>query len=348
MRDAVAVGYGGEASGGWRARNPEMEGGEVVKKLFSLFPKKSIARALDVCYYMTNGDGQPRDEPMRGAGRGRMKRKEVDIMKTEKYNDTKKITSRRKAKFMTDCMSAKSKLEVLKLAKELAEETAKRVTLEGTVQDLTLAMYACGIARRAMAEAETNEEYMKRYISWKLTTFTKLNDTGAIGDAIETAIHLIAMRQTWRTQRKNLHVSDIGKTDVKINAIRFEVGHNAKLWNDSTIDDAMSGPFDGVIYGMIEYDEMVAIAKLMRTDFVRGLTEMANMMYVFEDKNEYLEVMQNDLGRSETLKYREDLDKIVTVYNGSKQKAWINRMEGAEFPTLTEYMKALGKNDYLK
>lgn len=269
-------------------------------------------------------------------------------MKTAKYNDTKKITARRKAKFVRDCKDAKGKLDLLELAKELAKETDAKAKLEGTVKDLTLAMYACGLAVWNMERAQTIEEYMIGYMRWKLTTFDKLNDTGAIGDAIETAIHLIAMRRTWRTQKKNLHVSVIGATDVQINGIRFEAGHNAKLWNDSTMDDAMSGPFDGVIYGMIDPDDLRGIAKLMRTDFVRGMTELANMMYVFEDKNEYLEVMQNDLGRSETLKYREDLDKIVTVYNGSKQKAWTERMEGAEFPTLTEYMKALGQNDYLK
>jgi hypothetical protein len=114
------------------------------------------------------------------------------------------------------------------------------------------------------------------------------------------------------------------------------------------MDDAMAGPFDGVIYGMIDNDEVKQIAKLMRTDLPKGLTELANLMYVFADKNEFLEVMQNDLGRSETIKYREDLNQMVTIYNPSKQKAWIDRMEGGEFPTLTEYMKALGDNDWLK
>lgn len=269
-------------------------------------------------------------------------------MKTAKYNDTKKITARRKAKFVRDCKEAGSKMEVLELAKDLAKETAKKTTLEGTVKDLAITMYACGVAVWKLEQTETIEEWMIGYILWKLTIADKLNDTGAIGDAIETAIHLLAMRRTWRTQKKNLHVSVIGATDVRINGIRFEAGHNAKLWNDSTLEDAMAGPFEGVIYGMIDNDEIVSIVKLMRIDFVKGMTELANMMYVFTDKNEFFEVMQNDLGRSETLKYREDLDKIVTVYNGSKQNAWNRRMEGAEFPTLTEYMKALGQNDYLK
>jgi len=269
-------------------------------------------------------------------------------MKTAKYNDTKKITARRKAKFVRDCKSAVNKMEVLELAKELAKETASKTKLEGTVKDLALAMYACGVCVWKLEQTETIEEWMIGYIVWKLTIADKLNDTGAIGDAIETAIHLLAMRRMWRTQKRNLHVSAIGATDVRINGIRFEAGHNAKLWNDSTLEDAMAGPFEGVIYGMIDNDEITDIAKLMRIDFVKGMTELANMMYVFTDKNEFFEVMQNDLGRSETLKYRKDLDKIVTVYNGSKQNAWNRRMEGGEFPTLTEYMKALGENDYLK
>ena len=269
-------------------------------------------------------------------------------MKTAKYNDTKKITARRKAKFLRDCKDAKGKMDLLELAKELAKETASKSKLEGTTKDLMLAMYACGLAVWNMEQAQTVEEYMIGYMKWKFTIYQKLNDTGAIGDAIETAGHLIAMRKRWRTQMKNLHVTRIRDTDIRLGGVKFEMGHNAKLWADSNMDDAMAGPFDGVIYGMIDNDEMLEIAKLMRTDFVRGLTELANMMYVFTDKNEFLEVMQNDLGRSETIKYREDLNQMVTVYNPSKQKAWIDRMEGGEFPTLTEYMKALGDNDWLK
>lgn len=269
-------------------------------------------------------------------------------MKTAKYNDTKKITARRKARFVRDCKNATNKLEVYELAKELAKETASKTKLEGTAKDLMLAMYACGLAVWNMEQTQTVEEYMIGYIKWKFATFDKLNDTGAIGDAIETAGHLIAMRKRWRTQIRNLHVALIGNTDIQLGGVKFEMGHNAKLWADSNMDDAMAGPFDGVIYGMIDNDEIAEIAKLMRTDFVRGLTELADMLYVFTDKNEFLEVMQNDLGRSETIKYREDLDQMITVYNPSKQKAWIDRMEGGEFPTLTEYMKGLGDNDWLK
>lgn len=270
-------------------------------------------------------------------------------MKTGKYNDTRKVTARRKAKFVRDCKDAKDKAEVLELAKEVVRDViANGTKLESTPKDLTMAMFACGRAVWEMENAQTIEEYVIRYIQHKFTIFDKLNDTGAIGDAIEMVIHLLAMRRTWRTQKKNLHVALIGNTDVKLGGERFEVGHNAKLWADSTMDDAMAGPFEGVIYGMIDNDEMMAIAELMEEDFVRGITELANLMYVFTDKNQYLEVMQNDLGRSETIKYREDLNQMVTVYNPSKQKAWIDRMEGGEFPTLTEYMKTLGENDYLK
>ena len=270
-------------------------------------------------------------------------------MKTAKYTDTKKVTARRKAKFIRDAKASANKAEVLELAKEVVREVIENGTkLDSNPKDLTMAMFACGRSVWEMEQAQTTEEYVIRYIRHKFVIFDKLNDTGAIGDAIEMVIHLLAMRRTWRTQRKNLHVSVIGNTDVKLGGERFEVGHNAKLWADSTMDDAMAGPFEGVIYGMIDNEEMMAIAELMEEDFSKGVTELANQLYVFTDKNQYLEVMQNDLGRSETIKYREDLNQMITVYNGSKQNAWIKRMEGAEFPTLTEYMKALGENDYLK
>lgn len=276
------------------------------------------------------------------------KLRKEQTMNSKKYNDTKKVTPRQKAKFIRDAKAAANKLEVFELAKELAKETAKKAKLESSVKDLALALYACGLCVWNMERTQTAEEYVRRYFKWKSTVYTKLNDTGALGDATETGVHLIAMRKRWRTQIRNLHVAAIGTTDVQINGILFEVGHNAKLWNDSTVEDAMAGPFEGVIYGMIDNNEMTMIMELMKTDVVMALTELASLLYVFKDKNEFLEVMQNDLGRSETLKYRDDLDKIVTVYNPSKQKAWIDRMEGAEFPTLLEYMKALGDNDWLK
>lgn len=270
-------------------------------------------------------------------------------MNTLKYMDTKKITARRKARFFRDCQKAETKDEVLELAKELVREVVANGTkLDSSKKDLTWAMFACGRSAWEMERTETIEEFVIKYIIHKFTIFDKLNDTGAIGDAIEMLIHLLAMRRTWRTQKRNLHVALIGDTDVRLGGVRFEVGHNAKLWADSTIDDAMAGPFEGVIYGMIDNDEVEAIAELMEKDFVRGITELANQLYVFTDKNEYLEVMQNDLGRSATIKYREDLNQMITVYNPSKRNAWVKRMEGAEFPTLTEYMKSLGQNDYLK
>ena len=269
-------------------------------------------------------------------------------MNTKKYSDTKKVSARKKAQFMRDCQAATNKNEIWELAKKLARETATKTPLEGTIKDLALALYACGVCVWNMEQTETVEEYLIAYVIWKITVYEKLNDTGAMGDAIETMVHLLAMRREWRTQKKNLHVSAIGKTDVKINGVDYEVGHNSKLWNDSTLEDAMAGPFEGVIYGMINSDEMYSIIELFKKDFKRGITEIANLLYVFSDKREFFDIMQNDLGRSATLKYRKDLNKIVTVYNGSKEKAWINRMEGAEHPTLTEYMKSLGKNDYLK
>lgn len=269
-------------------------------------------------------------------------------MNTKKYRDTQKISARQKARFMQDAKAASSKQEVYKLAVELAKATASKVTLESSVKELALALYACGLAVWNMEQAQTVGEYMTSYLRWKLTVYEKLDDKGALGDVSETVVHLLAMREVWRTQLKNLHVSAIGKTDVRINGHRFEVGHNAKTWADSSVEDAMAGPFEGVIYGMFDAEDIAEVAKRMQYDLAKAVTDLADLMYVFTDKADFLQVMQNDLGRSETLKYREDLGVVITVYNPSKQKAWINRMEGAEFPTLTEYMKSLGKNDYLK
>ena len=269
-------------------------------------------------------------------------------MNTNKYNDTKKVTARQKARFMQDAKKATTKREVYDLAVELAKAVARKTALESTVKDLALALYACGLAVWNMEQAQTVGEYMTSYLRWKLTVYEKLDDKGALGDVGETIVHLLAMRKQWRTKVKNLHVSAIGKTDVVINGVRYEVGHNAKTWADSSVEDAMNGPFDGVIYGMFDVADITEIGHRMRVDLAKGVTELANLLYVFTDKADFLQVMQNDLGRSETLKYREDLGVVITVHNPSKQKAWENRMYKSEFPTLTEYMKSLGENDYLK
>lgn len=46
MRDAVVKGYGGEASGGGRARDPEMGGGGGQKNFFQIFRKKVLQDPL--------------------------------------------------------------------------------------------------------------------------------------------------------------------------------------------------------------------------------------------------------------------------------------------------------------
>lgn len=265
-----------------------------------------------------------------------------------KYELAKQITARRKAQFVRECKAAEGTKQVAELAKALAIETAKKQHWDvKTAQDLRDNLYAVGEAVWHMDKAETVQEYLVSYMNWKFKTYSKLNDTGAIGDAIETAVHLLACREIWRTKIQNLHVSVIGRTDVKIGGRRFEVGHNAKVWADSTEDEIMAGPFDGVIYGMIDNETVEQIAEIMEKDLAKGVTELANMLYVFTDKYEFLRFMQEDLGRSATIKYRKDLDCMITVYNGSKQNAFNKGVEEKRFPNLTEYMKALGKNDYL-
>lgn len=273
-------------------------------------------------------------------------------MNRGKYFDTRRVTARRKAKFIRDCKAAADMPELETLANDLAAEIAKAAKdrderLASSEAEVAKAFLACGLCVFEMEKAETVADYFKGYIAWKFNSYYELNDTGAIGDAIETTVHLLAMRRFWRTNKKNLHVAAIGNTDVKINGVRFEVGHNAKLWNDATIEDAMAGPFDGVIYGMIDPDELDYIAEIMKDDFIKGISELASMLYVFEDKSDYFDFMQNKLGRSATIKYRASIDAIITVYNDSKHKAWIEAIENSDFPTLKEYMLNLSDNDYL-
>lgn len=210
-------------------------------------------------------------------------------------------------------------------------------------QDTAKALYALGLAAHKLAQAETAEQAILAYAAWKARTYKVLNDKGAFGDAIETVVHLIAARKRWRTKIDQLHVTPIGKTDVRIAGHRFEVGHNAKLWADATEDDLMHGPFEGVIYGMIENSELMELMELMETEPRKALSQLADMLYVFEDKDEFLDYMNG--GRSNTIKWRADVFGAITVYNGSKAN-WFSKTVQA--PTLREYMLAIGDNDYLE
>lgn len=264
------------------------------------------------------------------------------------YNVMQRIPGRKKMEFMRKAEQMEGKQDIFELAKKTALFYGKKEgwNLEQT-KTACLSLYACGLCVWRMNRAETIYDYIIGYINWKQRIFQKMNDLGAFGDSIETIVHLVACRKIWRTSRKNLHVSEISKTDVRINGIRYEVGHNGKTWNDSIPDDAMHGPFDGVIYGVFDAEETEIIINFFRAGkTLKGIKAVCDLLYVFPDKYAH-QAFMDSLGRSATIQYKGHLDKYQTIYNDSKRNAFIKAVENSGYLTLTKYMQALGNNEYL-
>lgn len=270
-------------------------------------------------------------------------------METRKdYHIMKAIPARKKMEFMRKAENMESKKEIFDFAKKTALFYAEK---EGWTTEekktACLSLYACGLCVWNMNKAETVFDYIVRYIIWKQRIFEKLNDLGAFGDSIETIVHLVACRKIWRTSKKNLHVSEIGKTDVRINGIRFEVGHNGKTWAESMEGEPMHGPFDGVIYGVFDTEETENIINLFRMGKIKeGIKAVCDMLYVFPDKMEHLNFMDSISTRSATIQYKDHLGRYMTIYNSSKHTAFINAIENSKYETLADYMNDLGDNDY--
>jgi len=268
-------------------------------------------------------------------------------MENKFENITKAIPARKKMEFMRNCRTMESKKAVFDLAKETAEQYQQKNnwTKEQT-KKVALNLYACGFCVWQMEHAENVFDFMCSYIAWKQRTFEKLNDLGAFGDSIETIVHLVACRKIWRTSKNVLHVSAIGKTDVKINGIRFEVGHNGKTWADSELDEPMKGNFDGVIYGVFDEETTEKIISLFRCgQYMKAIKAVCSRLYVFPDKNDHLDFMQN-ISRSESIQYKKHLARYMTIYNPSKHYAFLRSIEKSGFPSLLDYMNNLGENDY--
>lgn len=266
------------------------------------------------------------------------------------YEIMKDIPARKKAEFMREARNMETKKAIFDFAKKTAIFYGEKNNWNNDeLKTACLALYACGLCIFNMEHAETVFDYLVAYVSWKHRTFIKLNDYGAFGDSLETIVHLLACRKIWRTKIKNLHVTELGKTDVQINRIPFEVGHNGKTWADSTLDNPMNGPFDGVIYGVIDDTERQYIIDLFTQGKVlEGIIQASNMLYVFPDKMDYLSFMDSISKRSATIQYKKSLGRYQTIYNASKHSAFITAIESSEYMTLAEYMKTLGENDYLQ
>lgn len=253
------------------------------------------------------------------------------------------LNSIEKRRFICDAGKADSVADVLKLARTLVIEKAKKAGV--SVDDANQYLKQLTAMGKCIFYAEKARDpiaFIQHYILFKYQRFL-MGDTGAMGDAVENVCHLVAFREMWRTNKIHLHVSAIDKLDITINGIPFEVGHNAKTWN-CIKTEVEHQKHKGVIYGVFDADTMFQIVELTKVNPKKAITAFCNRLFVFENKADYFDFM----GKAINQRILPD-GRIVSVtqYNKYRHNIFMREVKAREIPTLTQYMKALGKNDYL-
>lgn len=265
---------------------------------------------------------------------------------------TKNVKARQKAAFFEECKKAESKNDIFEIAKNLVlsakipamvewKDNFYPVTNEIKKQAI-YNFFACGECAWKMSKAKTWEEYVIGYAVFKASTYVNLNDLGAYADTVETICHLLVCREKWRVNLNNLHVSAVGKIDLRFNGKKIEVGTNGKSWLESTADNAMNGKFDSVLYGVFTEEEKETICGYFEEGKAKkAIAEIAKMLYYFEKKEDFEEFI-NNISRSPSLVWKK-AGYYQTVYNPSKHHAFIEKIETSNFPT---FLQIIGDNDF--
>ena len=268
------------------------------------------------------------------------------------YHITSEIKPRAKSAFMEQCREATSEKDIFPLVKsfirkvvpDLSTDARKALKRGDMLHKVALALYSVGLGCYHAAHADNFMNFLSNYSAFKAEMFIKLRDLGAPADMIETAVHCIASRQWWRVKIKNLHVSAIGKIDVKIGGKCWEIGTNGKTFAESTENDYMCGKYTGVIYGVFSDEEYTEICDLFISGkTLEALTYIAQRLYVWEDKYEFKQFMQN-IGRNGYFVWKKSIKAAQVVYNGSMYNIF---KKNVNMPTLYQHMKGLSDNELL-
>lgn len=265
------------------------------------------------------------------------------------YEITKKIPARKKQEVFTLARKTLDKQECFLFIKSIVQFYGEKESwTSDEKKECALSLYACALAAIAMEKADDVFTYLAAYVNWKTMIFTHLNDYGAIGDAIETCIHLIACRQYWRAKKSVLHVSPVGKHDIVIDGTKYEIAHNGKSWMESTPDNCMSGTFNGVIYGMFSHEDIQTFCDLFHNKQVlEGLQFVSDNMIVFQNKNDYVPFIDG-ISKGKGIVWKPAINRFQTVFNESKAKAWKRAIDSdLSLTTLTDFFKTLGDNDFI-
>lgn len=269
-------------------------------------------------------------------------------MNTSVYEIVKGIKARQKAAFFASCVKAESKKEVFEITKKFVGSVLPSLPAmdKATGEKVVKNLFGCGLAVWSVNRSDDMFSYLANYAEWKARITETFNDFGAFADLVETCVHAIVNLKIWRVNLRNLHVSAIGKIDVRFHGVRFEVGTNGKNWLESTKSDFMTGKFDGVIYGMFtDEDKEMILNHFINGDILAGLNTICSFLYVWENKYDYLDFMQG-ISRKPSITWWEAQQVARVRYNPSKVKAFTSAINNSYVPNLGEYVTRFGKSDF--
>lgn len=270
------------------------------------------------------------------------------------FDITKEIKPREKAAFIKKAKETE-KEDLFSLAKDfirsvypsLSERAQKALKDKAMLKAVAKNLFAVAVSAHEIAKANDLFEYFAKYAKAKATATLVYNDFGAVADLIETCVHCVACRELWRVKLSNLHVSDIGKIDVTINRIKFEVGTNGKTFAESSPVNFVAGKYTGLIYGVFTEEEKERLCKyFMKGKTFAGLTFACERLFVWEDKNAFIPFCESLCKRS-ALEWN-DREKYARFrYSESTDKAFRNAVKNQKVVSLADYMRGLSVNDFL-
>lgn len=161
-------------------------------------------------------------------------------------------------------------------------------------------------------------------------------DFGAFGDLFEILVRLAALPSLNLAHGAHLYVKPQEMIDITIHGVRFEVGHNGKTWTHATINDAMFGPFEGVIYGVFDNETAQDVFVMARQGRIEKAIDIISAYTgVWVDKNQFAEDMQNLYPRGKAFAIKSS--KVMSQYNAGFARRFIMAIENDEIQTLESF-----------
>jgi hypothetical protein len=179
--------------------------------------------------------------------------------------------------------------------------------------------------------------YIRHYANFKKQCYYRLSDFGAFGDLAETLARLACKpRNLWSL--RDIHVKRAGDVDIVIRGKKFELGTNGKTFSESTENDAMTGKYSAVCYGVFTNDEKRDLFNMAIMTPDNAIKNFANMFFVFPDKIEFYDFMTQKIDNKPWFKFKPNTGRWQIVYYDSRAAKFIAKTDEYNIMTLSEYI----------